>query len=100
MNLELLRKTGEITFNGYYKQEVPFPDEKDKLLFLATLPKNIAKDFDKYSLEKLMLNIPFLAYYMPKYVGSIDDYVVKRLSPDEAREYLKIAEEVKSNLSL
>ncbi len=87
---ELLSKIGKVTME-YYKQEVPFPDEKDKLLFLATLPKNIAKDFSELPLEKIMLNIPFLAYYMPRHVGSIDDYITNRLLPNEAREYLEIS---------
>lgn len=90
INQELLTKVGEITIE-YYKQDVPFPDEEDKLLWLSTLPKNIALHFSEYSLERLMLNLPFLAYYIPKFVGSIDDYVVKRLSSDEVGQYLEIA---------
>lgn len=97
MNLDLLEKTGHLSFE-YYKQEVPFPDEKDKLMWLSTLPPKIAASFAEYSLEKLMLNIPFLAYYVPTFVGTLDDYVVARLSPEEAEEYLKIAEEVKKDI--
>jgi hypothetical protein len=98
MNLDFLEKTGHISIE-YYKQEVPFPDEQDKLMWLSTLPSNIAANFAEYSLEKLMLNIPFLAYYIPKFVGTLDDYVVAHLSPDEAAEYLKIAMETKRDIT-
>ena len=94
MNLELIEKTGHISVE-YYKQEVPFPDEKDKLMWLSTLPSKIAANFADYSLEKLMLHIPFLAYYVPQFLGSLDDYVVARLTPEEAKEYSKIANEAK-----
>lgn len=98
MREELFKKTSEIILE-YYKQEVPFLDEKEKYLWLETLPKNISLKFADYTLDKLMLNIPFLAYYMPKYVGSINDFVIKELNENEGKEYILFIDKLKKGLN-
>lgn len=86
----LLIKTGFIA-KRYYSQPVPFPLPRDKQAWLRSLPQHIANDFKDASLDYLMRHIPFLAWYMPRFVGSLDEYYRENMTCQEYLAYQKLA---------
>lgn len=76
---DLLIKT-DLIVKGYYMQGVPWPSEDDKVCRLKSLSENIAKDFKDASLERLMRNIHLIASYLPKFLGSFDEYYSEKMN--------------------
>ena len=94
---KVMMKAGELA-KEYYNQDVPSPEEKDRLEWLATISPIIARDFEKTSLKDLMRNIPFLAFYVPKHVGhTYKDYLKKHMTKKEYEMYVPKQEKEKED---